>query len=336
MLPARLTSARTSCPHCNSVLLEGKPTSRGAVRAHIIAEPDTFFLWHLSRWCPRHCRRATYWCGFVTTFNPECGARGKKEKFLDLPHPTYFFVAHTSGVARSYLRRWRYRLYLHRASFQAEATLLRLLNPETRVRSREHLRQLWVRELLYRRAGEAGVADALGSHLLNEDLEALIARCWHWYQPLMLSRCLGSHACVLLSFHMSLSIWLVSAMAASHAAAKPSASAMDASHAAAQRFLQEKPGTSFIATSFATGDVVGDLTAQSTASSSAMAAAVQTQLGSFSPSPKKQAVQVGYYPSINSNVDPHKYQHVTAEERRKRDIRNAKEVRRKRRRAAGY
>lgn len=55
------------------------------------------------------------------------------------------------------------------------------------------------------------------------------------------------------------------------------------------------------------------------------------------PAPKAKAkpVQVGFYPSVNPNVDPYKYQTVTAEERRKRDVRNAKEIRRKKRRAAG-
>lgn len=49
------------------------------------------------------------------------------------------------------------------------------------------------------------------------------------------------------------------------------------------------------------------------------------------PAPKAKAkpAQVGFYPSVNPNVDPYKYQTVTAEERRKRDVRNAKEIRRK-------
>ena len=51
--------------------------------------------------------------------------------------------------------------------------------------------------------------------------------------------------------------------------------------------------------------------------------------------PKAKPVQVGFYPSTNPNVDPFKYQDLPSEERRRRDIRNAKEVRRKQRRAAG-
>ena len=46
------------------------------------------------------------------------------------------------------------------------------------------------------------------------------------------------------------------------------------------------------------------------------------------PQPKARPVQVGYYPSTNPNVDPFKYQDVSAGNRRKRDARNAKEIRR--------
>ena len=61
-----LTSARSVCPHCRLPLLQSKPSGRGAIRAQVIAEPDSFFAWHLSRRCPCGCRRATYWCGYMT------------------------------------------------------------------------------------------------------------------------------------------------------------------------------------------------------------------------------------------------------------------------------
>eukprot|EP00435_Cladocopium_sp_Y103_P073432 s267_g43.t1 len=51
------------------------------------------------------------------------------------------------------------------------------------------------------------------------------------------------------------------------------------------------------------------------------------------PQPKAKPVQVGYY-STNPNVDPFKYQHISAEDRCQRDVRNTKEIRRKQRRAA--
>ena len=121
---------------------------------------------------------------------PGVGQRGRKHKHVNSPDPAFFFFSASNGVARSWLRRWRYRLYLHRASFQAEATLLRLLHVHVRKRLREQLRQLWARELLCRRAVEAGVSDAFFKQALNAPLEVLIAKAWDWYEPLMFSRCL--------------------------------------------------------------------------------------------------------------------------------------------------
>ena len=135
--------------------------------------------WHLSRACPRACRRATYWCGYVTFFQRGVGRRGRKHKHVDCPDPPFFFTA-SNGVARSWLRRWCYRLYLQRASFQAEATLLRLLHAHLRKRLREQFRQLWAQELLCRRAIEAGVGDAFYTQALNATLEALNAKAWAW------------------------------------------------------------------------------------------------------------------------------------------------------------
>jgi len=71
-------------------------------------------------------------------------------------------------------------LYLQRASFQAEATLLRLLHAHLRKRLREQFRQLWAQELLCRRAIEAGVGDAFYTQALNATLEALNAKAWAW------------------------------------------------------------------------------------------------------------------------------------------------------------
>ena len=186
-----LTSARSVCPHCRSPLLQSKPSGRGAIRAQVIAEPDRFFAWHLSRRCPRGCRRATYWCGYMTLFRPNLGKRGHKEKQIDLPNPSYFYGPAT-GIARSWLRRWRCRLFLHRASFQAEAILLRLLHAHVCVRLREQLRQLWAREIFCRRAAEAGVLEGFHKRALTGLLERLIAAAWTWYGPLMFSRLLGS------------------------------------------------------------------------------------------------------------------------------------------------
>ena len=52
----------------------------------------------------------------------------------------YFFVSKKLGVAGSWLRRWRYRMYLHRASFLHEGVLLRLLDPTVQARVKVSLR----------------------------------------------------------------------------------------------------------------------------------------------------------------------------------------------------
>lgn len=142
----------------------------------------------MSRKCPRFCQQTTFWCGYKTIFKAGDGSRGRKLKGVDAPDATYFFFAPSTGVVRSWLRRWRYRLFLHRASFQPEAILLRLLHTHVRVRLREQLRQLWAREMLRRRAEEAAVAADFHQRALNGPLEPLIAEAWAWYEPLMFSR----------------------------------------------------------------------------------------------------------------------------------------------------
>lgn len=136
--------------------IQAKPGCRGAILAQIIAEPDCFYVWRLSRQCRRFCQRATFWCGYKTIFKPGDGRRGRKLKLVDAP-----------DALRAWLRRWRYRLFLRRASFQAEAILLRLLHTQVRVRLREQLRQLWAREILCRRSEEAAVAADFHKRVLN-------------------------------------------------------------------------------------------------------------------------------------------------------------------------
>ena len=125
---------------------------------------------------------------FLPTRSWQEGPQGKK---IDLPNPTYFFHGPATGIARSWLRLWRYRLFLHRATFQAEAILLRLMHTHVRVRLREQLRQLWAREILCRRAAEAGVSEDFHKRARTGPLEPLIAAAWTWYEPLMFSRLLG-------------------------------------------------------------------------------------------------------------------------------------------------
>lgn len=91
------------------------------------------------------------------------------------------------GLARSWLRRWRYRVFLRRASFQGEAVLLQLTNANVRHHIRHQLRDGWVREILRRRPVEAGkvVSDTLCKQVLAAPIETLIAANRSWYEPLM-------------------------------------------------------------------------------------------------------------------------------------------------------
>ena len=47
-------------------------------------------------------------------------------------------------------------MFLDRASFQGEGALLRLLDRRVQVKVRQQLAAAWAREILWRRAGEAG------------------------------------------------------------------------------------------------------------------------------------------------------------------------------------
>lgn len=92
---------RVSSPHCRSPSLQSKPSECGATRAQLTAEPDSSVAWHLSRRCPRGCRRATYRCRYMIFFWPDFGKRGHKEKQIDLPNPSYFFHGPAAaGIAR--------------------------------------------------------------------------------------------------------------------------------------------------------------------------------------------------------------------------------------------
>ena len=79
-------------------------------------------------------------------------------------------------MAHTWLRRWRYRMYLHRASFQGEAVLLRLLDGNVQKKARQQLAQPWVREILWRCARECDtdLHKDLTGKLLSWPLEKLV------------------------------------------------------------------------------------------------------------------------------------------------------------------
>ena len=173
----------------------GPRRSRGAVRCQLIAEPTTLSALHVARWC-KACARANFgcktrfWCGFYETALP--GKPGAYSKSIDVgfENDLYFMLNKSFGVAHTWLRRWRYRMYLHRASFQGEAVLLRLLDGNVQKKARQQLAQAWVREILWRRARECDtdLHKDLAGKLLCWPLEKLIHSVWSWYEPHMFSR----------------------------------------------------------------------------------------------------------------------------------------------------
>ena len=190
-----LSSNRTHCPHCGAALCEpifkeGK-MQRGIVSCQIVAEPKTLQAYHVSRWCQGSCegKGVRYWCGFL---EKPFETRGRRilVKILDQPHADYFLLNKCWGVAHTWLRRWRYRMFLHRASFLGEGILLRLLDPCVQVKVRQNLSAVWAREILWRRAREIGGAmqEELAKQRLALPLEKLVETCWSWYEPHMFGR----------------------------------------------------------------------------------------------------------------------------------------------------
>ena len=173
----------------------------------IFAEPAAFSLTHVPRWCKRCvtlCRwtdkagevhetsRVTrFWCGFVEHPVEDDPRAYRKSLDPEYCHLDFWLLNKTFGVSFNWLRRWRYRLLVHRASFQGEAAIFHLMQGPSLVQSaRRNLSDAWVRHILWRRAQEAtpDVRQSLQGLLLSAPIESLIAGCWHWYEPMMLMR----------------------------------------------------------------------------------------------------------------------------------------------------
>ena len=109
-------------------------------------------------------------------------ANGKKRKDVDVPHTIYFRISKKFGIAASWARCWRYRVFLHKASFQGEGILLRLLDCQAPVEARLRLCWAWVAEVLWRRSGEAApkAREHLSSQLLSLPVERLVETNWSW------------------------------------------------------------------------------------------------------------------------------------------------------------
>ena len=128
-------------------------------------------------------------------------------------HARLICLTQSLGVASHWLRRWMYRIFLYRASFQGEAVLLRLgpdcagcfsikplftkkavllrlSDPNVQVTARQQLSQAWAQGILWRRVGDAAedLRRQLAGQLLASPLEQLIEANWSWYEPLMFQR----------------------------------------------------------------------------------------------------------------------------------------------------
>ena len=208
-LPRLLTSSRTLCPQCGDALYESHPGRPRDPRAScwIFGEPSAFELVHVPRWCKRcvvtvrvgtalgdsHSvnRVVRYWCGFLEEPVPGTLREYKRRLDAGYMHNDYFLLVKSFGVTLSWLRRWRYRQFLHRSSFQGEAMVFRLMHGTSVPQSlRSNLSGSWVRHVLWKRAqdAEAPQVQDLREKLLTAPVEDLIASSWHWYEPMMASR----------------------------------------------------------------------------------------------------------------------------------------------------
>ena len=134
-------------------------------------------------------RTTRYWCGYLE--EPVPGRQRTYQKRVDTGymHQDFFLTRKSFGVAVSWLRRWRYRLLLHRAFFQDEAELFRMMHgPHLLKRARVYLSDAWVRHIIWKRDAESVNLEELRERLLTETVEELIASSWHWYGPMMASR----------------------------------------------------------------------------------------------------------------------------------------------------
>ena len=206
--PRVITTSRRVCPECSSQLYQASVAAKRDPKAvcWIMTEPAAFKVTHVPKWCKQcHQRRPApaafvgvgrrraplYWCGFVA--HPALGTTRDFYKVLDAPclHEDFWLLNKSFGVSIAWLRRWRYRLFLQRASFQSEAMLFRLMQGgDVLASTRTLLSDSWVRYILWQRACEAGevVREKTAQLLLRDSVEALIAKCWHWYSPLMQGR----------------------------------------------------------------------------------------------------------------------------------------------------
>ena len=199
--PRLLSTSRISCDQCGSTLCEVNLENQRYPKAAcvILAEPASVKFVHAPRWCT-HCggagasrqpfRPVRFWCGFSETPVPGTARTFKKCIDADFLHTGLWLLNKGFGVSCDWLRRWRYRMYLQRASFQSEADVFRLMDAGVPTEARTCLSTAFVQNILWRRASQATVEQrqALVPLLQTAPVETLVAHAWHWYAPMMFAR----------------------------------------------------------------------------------------------------------------------------------------------------
>ena len=121
------------------------------------------------------------------------GSKRKYTKHVDaaFPHNEYWLINKSWGASHAWLRQWRYRLFLHRASFQGEAEVASLTHEGcVPVTARRMLSDTWIRYTLLRRALGAPEHEKakLQGVIFSWPVERLIEMSWSWYKPMMQER----------------------------------------------------------------------------------------------------------------------------------------------------
>ena len=185
-----MSTLRTNCPTCSSAL--SCVVQRHPVRCLIVAEPKLLIRHHYAKHClqcdaERPARK--YWCGYTETM-VDVGRKSSKTVDLGFLDNSLFMLNKSFGVSVDWAKRWAYRLYTHRASFDGEATIMRSLEPDvTPDQLRVNLESAWVRYQVWCRADEvAGKQALLVACLLDMSLEELLETVAQWYMPLMRQR----------------------------------------------------------------------------------------------------------------------------------------------------
>lgn len=127
--PKILTSLRTSCPHCHAglTLRTQRQSSRQVNNCRILSDNGSIQVYHAPKFCST-CKWPRFWCGYMQTKEADTKrtkARVKTKQQVDIAflHPDVWMCHRFFGITTTWLRRWRYRMYLQRASFQSEALL---------------------------------------------------------------------------------------------------------------------------------------------------------------------------------------------------------------------